>query len=201
MGIWLFSPDAPPGPVKADLIMIFPGGPERIATGFQLAKAGYAAKLAISNAGLKGLEANATHFGAPAAVTFVASSRSRSTFEDVFNTREIVRQHNVRSLLLVTSAWHIPRSYFLLRCFLAWTGVTVQVIPVEDLRAATGDWNAAVFQVKVAINEGIKCWGSSAELVWSLLTDRLLLDIPLVQKISTAIKQKVLFSDLQTSPE
>ena len=194
LGIVLFAPDASQAGAKADLIMVFPGTPDRIAAGFQLAQTGCASKLAVSGVGVKGLEAQAAQFGRPAGVEFVGSSKSRSTFEDVFNTRKIVRQHGVRSVLLVTSNWHVPRSSFLLKCFLLGSGVTVQVVPVDDPRTITGTKEARIRQTKLAFNEAVKCWGSTMEMAWSILTGTLLLDVPRCQEFSNFIKRKVLFA-------
>ena len=195
LGIALLAPEASPVGAKADLIMVFPGTPQRIAAGFQLAQAWAASKLAISGLGQKDLEAQAARFGNPAGVALVASPKSRSTFEDVFNTRAMVRQHGARSLLLVTSAWHMPRSSFLLQCFLFGSGVTVQVVPVEDPRINTGASEAWQLQAKLALNEAVKFWGSATETTWSILTGSLLRDVPGFHELSTSLKRKFLFAD------
>ena len=196
LGIVLSAPEAAPSCEKADLIMVFPGTPRRIAAGFQLARAGAASKLAISGVGLKGLEAQTARLGTPAGVALVASAKSRSTFEDVFNTRTLVREHGVRSLLLVTSAWHVPRSSFLLNCFLLGSGVTVRVVPVENPRINSGTNDARKLQAKLAFNEGVKCWGSTAEMTWAMLTGTLLGDVPGFHELSKFLKRKVLFTDI-----
>lgn len=194
LGIVILAPDASQAGSKADLIMVFPGTPDRIAAGFQLAQTGCASKLAISGVGVKGLEAQAAQFGRPAGVKFVGSSKSRSTFEDVVNARKIVRQHGVRSVLLVTSNWHVPRSSFLLKCFLLGSGVTVQVVPVDDPRTLTGTKDAQRLRTKLAVNEAVKCWGSTVEMTWSILTGTLLLDVPRCQELSNFIKRRMLFA-------
>lgn len=199
IGTFLLAPVPRPSSDKFDLIMVFPDTPERIAAGFKLAQDGYAPLFAISNAGLKSLEADARNYGRPTAVEFVTSPKSRSTFEDAFNTREIVRQHGVRSLQLVTSAWHMPRSYFLLKCLLSGTGVVVRTAPVEDPRTAPGGRQASILRAKLAVNETVKCWGSTLEMTWSLLTGRLLLDFPSCHKCSEFIKKKILFTDSKPS--
>lgn len=66
LGIALLAPEASPVGAKADLIMVFPGTPRRIAAGFELAQAGAASKLAISGLGQKDLEAQADRLGRPA---------------------------------------------------------------------------------------------------------------------------------------
>jgi len=195
LGIALLAPEASPVGAKADLIMVFPGTPHRIAAGFQLAQAGAASKLAISGLGQKSLEAQAARFGNPAGVALVASAKSRSTFEDVFNARALVRQHGIRSLLLVTSAWHVPRSSFLLKCFLLGSGVTVRVVPVEDPRINGGSSEAWKLQAKLAFNEGVQSWGSTAEMTWAMLTGSLLRDVPGFHELSKFLKQKILLEE------
>lgn len=196
LGIVLLAPEAAPCGEQADLIMVFPGTPHRIAAGFQLAQAGAASKLAISGLGQQDLEAQAARFGRPAGVALVVSAKSRSTFEDVFNTRALVRRHGARSLLLVTSAWHVPRSSFLLKCFLLGSGVTVRVVPVEDHRIKFGTSEARTRQAKLAFNEGVKCWGSTVEMTWAMLTGTFLRDVPYFHELSKLLKRKILFTDI-----
>lgn len=192
----LFVPDAAPSGSKADLIMVFPGAPNRVTTGFSLAQNGSAAKLAISGLGTQDLETLAVQFGKPAGIEYLRSAKSRSTFEDVFNTREIVRRNGIHSVLLVTSGWHAPRSYFLLKCFLLGSGVTIRVATVDDPHTPAGGKTARTLRTKLIINEAVKCWGSMAEMTWSLLTGTLLLDIPRFHEFSGYLKRKILFTDL-----
>lgn len=189
----LLAPKGAGDTPQADLIMVFPGTPERIAAGLQLASDGHAAKLAISGISEKDLSARAEHFELLGKVTLVGSAKSRSTFEDVFNTRAIVRREGVHSLLLVTSTWHIPRSVFLLKCFLLGSGVTVHVVAVEDPRFLVETREALRLQAKLAVSETVKCWGSTLEMTWSLITGSLLLDMPRCHEVSGFIKRRVLF--------
>lgn len=193
-GVAFLAPNDVGDNPNADLAMVFPGTPERISAGLHLARDGHVRVLAISGVGEKGLAAMAVRFGLPEGVTLAGSAKSRSTFEDVFNARAIVRQQGVHSLLLVTSSWHIPRSVFLLRCFLFGSGVTVQVVPVDDPRLVVETKRSLRLQAKFAVNEGVKCWGSTLEMTWSLLTGSLLLDIPRCREMSEFIKRWVLFS-------
>ncbi|MDD2540711.1 MAG: hypothetical protein PHH28_06665, partial [Desulfuromonadaceae bacterium] len=78
----------------------------------------------------------------------------------------------------VTSAWHVPRSSFLLKCFLLGSGVTVRVVPVEDPRINAVPSEAWKLRAKLAFNEGVKSWGSTAEITWSIFTGCLLRDVP-----------------------
>jgi len=192
LGIALLAPEASPVGAKADLIMVFPGTPHRIAAGIQLAQAGAASKLAISGLGQKDLEAQADRLGRPAGIALVASPKSRSTFEDAFNTRALVRQQGIRSLLLVTSTWHVPRSSFLLKCFLLGSGVTVRVVPVEDPRINAVPSEAWKLRAKLAFNEGVKSWGSTAEITWSIFTGCLLRDVPGFHELSKFLKRIIL---------
>lgn len=53
-------------------------------------------------------------FGVPAA-RLIRETESRDTFENAGNTQDLLRQNNLENCLLVTSAFHMPRSVGLFR--------------------------------------------------------------------------------------
>lgn len=70
--------------------------------------------------------------------------RSRNTHEDAVYSAEILRQRGLKRILLVTSAWHMPRSLALFQA----QGLDVTPAPTDftitqqDENAAPGDWRA-----------------------------------------------------------
>lgn len=183
-----------PSNTKADLIMVFPGTPERIEAGYRLAIEGRARLLAISGIGAKGFKTKESLLAGNTDVACIPTAKSRTTFEDAYNTRIVVQQHGVRSVLLVTSSWHMPRSFMLLRCLLIGTGVEILPVPVDEcVKFGENGRECTTFWLKMIANEMIKTWGSSMELAWEGMSGDLLMDRPGYRATSAFLKKKMLF--------
>jgi len=178
---------------QTDLIMVFPGTPDRITTGYRLAREGRARRLAISGVGERGLAARAHQLAGVADVACIATAKSRTTFEDAFNARAVVQQHKIRSVLLVTSSWHLLRSSLLLHGILLGTGVEIVAVSADEPGSTALSGARIGYLVKMAVNEAVKLWGSLAELGWEAMTGELLMDKPAYQKVSTFVKSELLF--------
>jgi uncharacterized SAM-binding protein YcdF (DUF218 family) len=97
----------------------FYDGVERILTGMQLVKDGYGQKLIIAGGSgdlydqtvseAKLLKAFAIDFGMPEEQILIDPS-SRNTHENAVNTKSLMEQHNISSIILVTTASHLPRA-------------------------------------------------------------------------------------------
>ncbi|WP_242340716.1 MULTISPECIES: YdcF family protein [unclassified Anaeromyxobacter] len=74
-------------------------------------------------------------WGVPAAA-IVIEPRSRNTRENAIESARLVAAHGFRSLLLVTSAAHVPRA---LGCFRA-VGLSPDVLPVDRRAGRGGSW-------------------------------------------------------------
>ena len=190
-GFFLFFQTSRTPPAQADLIMVFNGAPARIVAGFKLAQDGYAPNVAISGLGMPQIAAQARKYRLPGAARLIPSGKCRSTFEDVFRMRQIVEQHHIKSVLLVTSSHHLPRAYLLSRLFLVGTGVRLEPFAVSDERQ--GGKASVLLKGQLLMNEMVKFWGSSFEMAGYLISGRLLLDSPVYLKISQSFKKKVLF--------
>jgi uncharacterized SAM-binding protein YcdF (DUF218 family) len=62
--------------------------------------------------------------------------KSRNTYEDALYSAQILKEQGIRRILLVTSAWHMPRS---VRLFQA-QGLEVVPAPA-DFYVTDADWN------------------------------------------------------------
>lgn len=62
---------------------------------------------------------------------FFIEDRAETTFQNAALVAELIRKHDINSVVLVTSDYHMPRSYFLLRLHLIFRGVPVRLWPVE----------------------------------------------------------------------
>lgn len=175
---------------KADLIVVFPGDPERIAAGHTLAKAGYAPNLSVVNWSQAQFQKQMQRYGDLPAIQLITGGKSRSTFEDVYNAKQIISQHNYHSIVLVTSSYHLPRALFLLKTSLLGSGLKVDV---QHYPVAMREKLNSPKAIKLFCNEIIKLWGSTAEMVGCRITDSLLLDSPGFFKIRQFIKTRFLF--------
>ena len=96
---------------------------ERIITGIQLLKQGYARTLLISGGtgSLYDQEKKeapllrnfAIEFGVPESQILMESA-SRNTYENALQTRQIMQEHGISQVMLVTTAIHLPRA---MACF------------------------------------------------------------------------------------
>ena len=187
---------------KADLIVVFPGAHPgaqgRIKTGYQLAQKGYAPNLAISGAPRNCLEQYENKYKIPSHVHRIINGPSITTFQDALCTKEIIEKYGFRSVILVTSSYHMPRSYLLLYSLLIGTGVKVQtyLVSIDDdqsLRIASLSNKG-----KFIYNEMVKCWTSTGEMLFYKVTGGLFRAKPGIQSTIKSVKSWILF-DLNTS--
>ncbi len=176
----------------AELIVVFPGHRERIAAGCDLAAMRYGRKLmVISHTADTTSKSCSKHYQQDSSkvVKTISGGKSRSTFEDVYNTIAAIEKYKITSVILVTSAYHLPRSAFLLKMSLALKGhkVTVQLHPVAETSLNSK-------KLQLYYNEFAKLIGSTAEMTGYFLTGHLMLDSPKFRKARTFLKKHVLLS-------
>lgn len=123
---------------QTDAIVVWTGGTCRVATGLELLSSGISDKLFIS--GAKGdkapdlieknfhLELTKKKVDALIARTQVGSL-AQTTIGNAIETAHWVKENNIKTIRLVTSSMHIPRS--LLECERYLSNVTIIVHPVE----------------------------------------------------------------------
>jgi uncharacterized SAM-binding protein YcdF (DUF218 family) len=115
---------------------------DRIVRALELWRTGHARMLVISGGPMPGggseadeLRAALIRWGVvPEAI--LVEPRSRNTRENAIETARLAASANLHSLLIVTSAAHVPRA---MGCFRA-VGLTPDVLPVDRRGAAGGDW-------------------------------------------------------------
>lgn len=150
---------------KSDLIVVFAGVEERVKAGYDLARLGYAPYLVISPADTKKLKTYNEKNGLSKDVKHLVEDKARTTVENAVYTSRIILARQFDSVILVTSFWHMPRSYFLLRSLLAGSNVRVQTYVTEAgklnrsnlLKPAVVKWHIW--------NEMVKFWTSNVELL------------------------------------
>lgn len=171
----------------ADLVVVFPGDSRRIITGIDLVKYGLAPRFMVISTTAPHLQEILTKNGVLENITTLPGGESRSTFEDVYQTIQTIQDNQLRSVILVTSSYHLPRAMFLLRVSLGLSGqnVRIQGFSVKDEQ---GFYKNLVQYP----NEAIKLWGSIIEMTGQHVSGQLLLDAPILKKVQRVFKKTLL---------
>ena len=121
-----------PPPPEADGIVALTGGADRVSTALRLLRAHRAPRLLLSGIGggaeLPGLARRADVNPAPLAGEVTLGRQATSTRGNALETAEWVHRHDIRSLIVVTAFYHMPRALTELRRTLP--GVTLYPDPV-----------------------------------------------------------------------
>ncbi len=159
------GPTGPP-PGGADAIFVLTGGENRIAEGFRAWREGKGRDLFILGAGrdarLEQVLPGRPTLGPRERERVRLEGWSRNTFENAISAKSFVMMNGYRSVLLVTSDYHVPRA---LRAFLTVLppDVAVSVLPVRS----TGKWGAASPRtLRLFLVEGWKYWWYRVFLLW-----------------------------------
>lgn len=150
--------------VSRDVVVVFNGSVKRVAAGFQLANSGNGKRLLISPAKPENLENYRKQYGLVQNVSFIVEDKARSTFENAFHVAQIVRQRHIKDIVLVTEAYHMPRSYLLLKMTLFGSPAKVSFYKVPTA-GISGRKLPASLAAKLMYNEMVKMWGSLGEMM------------------------------------
>lgn len=173
----------------ADLITILPGEENRIKTGHSLVKRGLSQNLLILNQSPEDYKKIEEKYGVLDNIRFYVG-KSRSTFEDIYTIQKTSESNMFNSVILVTSPYHIPRSYFLLECLNLATHNKIRVNYFSVNLETTSSFPELL---QLYLTEILKLWGSCIELVIYLATDELLLDNPDIYLNIVHFKWKFLY--------
>jgi len=126
-------------PSHTDGIVAFTGGPERVETALRLLAEGHADRLLLSGIGggaeLTGLAHRAGVDPLPLAPRVTIDRTAATTKGNALATADWAHSNNVRSLLVVTAAYHMPRALTELARTLP--GVTLHPLPVAAHERST----------------------------------------------------------------
>lgn len=145
-----------------DAILIFAGSRDRIEKGYQIAKQGISKNFVISPANESKLDKYRENFKPAPSVNFIIEDKARTTFENALYCSRIVQSNKFRSVTLVSSIYHLPRSYFLMKLMLFGMGVDVLPVGVSD----NLDKKPIKVKVKYIYQEMVEFWGSLGEFVY-----------------------------------
>jgi len=154
----------------ADAIVIFSGSSVRFEAGHNLAKAGLAPRLIVSPADKHLLDQLRNKYNLPESVRYLIEDQARTTFENALFTQELALSKGLDNIILVTSFYHMPRAYFLLRLSLVGSGVKIQTFQVKT--GEKSGWQQIRDNKKLLFNEMVELWGSLFEALRYKLTGR-----------------------------
>jgi uncharacterized SAM-binding protein YcdF (DUF218 family) len=134
--LFLGSRDTGPPP-HVDAIVVLTGGPERVDVALRLLTTGTADRLLVSGAGEKTDVADLAHLSgmdpAPLEQQITVGHSARTTRGNALETASWARSEQVRTLLVVTTWFHMPRALVELRR--AMPAQTLLPYPVGQLHA------------------------------------------------------------------
>jgi len=155
-----------PGSRPADALFVLAGGESRIPEGFRAWKEGRGTHLFILGAGREATPERILPGGADLSPEersrIHIESWSENTLENAVSARLAANEVGLRSVILVTSDYHVPRAYFALRTMLPET-VSIRVMPVFPAGSLRSIWWRYPF---LYFTEGWKYWGYRILLRW-----------------------------------
>jgi uncharacterized SAM-binding protein YcdF (DUF218 family) len=150
---------------KADLITVFGGREGRTREAYKLVEQGYAENLMISPANIKQLQIFDRHYGTGIEFKKIIEKKARTTFENALYLKRTISNAGYKSLILVTSWDHIPRSFLLLKIMLFNSDVQIFPYTVTTGKLNRDNWYRYGIGWKMVCNEMIEVWGSLVELI------------------------------------
>jgi uncharacterized SAM-binding protein YcdF (DUF218 family) len=102
----------------------------------------------------------------PPGIKHIGEPLARTTLENAVYSQKIIERYKLTSILLVTSAYHLPRARACLKLCLIGAGADVRVYysPTGVERNLTGYLKTSK-GVKTLYNEMVRFWGSLGEWV------------------------------------
>ena len=179
---------------RADLIVVFEGEYHRVEPAYNLVDQAFAPNLLISPGTERKLEIYEKRFRPTQPYNRVMEEQSRTTLENAVHTGDLIKENRFESAILVTSWYHMPRSYLLLRATISGAGVKIQKHPVATGKLNRSNWYRHSLGWKMLYNEMVKLWGSLAELAHYRITGELTEQAPGKSQMAARLKQLLLFT-------
>ncbi len=151
-------------PVHADTIVVFGGSSSRIKYAFDLVKQdGAERKLIVSPASKHVLAIYKKRYSAPENVTYILEENAQTTFTNALYSSKLIRDHHLSSVLLVTSDYHMPRSFLLLKLLSVGADCRIDMAKLDTWGKLPAGQYGRIHWLKLAYNEMVKVWGSLIE--------------------------------------
>jgi uncharacterized SAM-binding protein YcdF (DUF218 family) len=170
-----------------DIHILFKGDESRVKAFYLLLDKHKADLFAIPGASDKALQYWDKKYDQPVSATpVIKETFTTSTFEDVLQADRIIRQNGFKTVLLVTSDYHMARAWSVLRVKTLGAGVKIHTAAVSE-KSSPGLYAKQVF------NESAKFWGSMAEYIYHGVTGRLMTDNERMNRYFEKLRKVILF--------
>ena len=134
----------------------------QIESGYELANQGLAPDIVLSPATETVRRQLDSKYTLKDTVAHIPEERATTTFENALYTFRIIEAHRYKSVILVTSDYHMPRNLALLQLFLAGKDIRVHI---HRVCAAANAVAAKTTLLKLVYNEMVEFWGSLFQYV------------------------------------
>jgi hypothetical protein len=163
--LWVLSrPLSIPPNLEADAIIVFNGSLNRVKTGYEIAQSLDTKYLVISPALKSQLAIFDEQYQLPPQVRHINEPLARTIFENAVYCQRIIERHELSSVVLVTSAYHMPRSNALMKLCLQGSTPEVRVYCSQTGRESTLIGYIKTSKgLKTLYNEMVRFWGSLVE--------------------------------------
>jgi uncharacterized SAM-binding protein YcdF (DUF218 family) len=154
----------------ADAVLVFAGGPNRIETGFKIVNEGYADSLIVSPATSEIIAEYNKRFNLRQTAITIIENNALSTFENALYTDKLVDAHDFRNVILVTSDYHMPRSFLIMR-LLTSPGVQIQRYSVYENNEFMSSRQRLIQKWRLLMFEMIQLYGTLVQAAIYPLTN------------------------------
>ena len=164
---WVLSrPVTVPPNLEADAIVVFHGSTSRVRAGYEIAQSLDARFLIISPALERERAIFDKRYQLPPGIKHIGEPLARTTLENAVYSQRIIERHELKSIVLVTSAYHMPRSLaFMTLCMLGDAAdAKIYCTPAGVERNLMGYFKTTK-GLKTLYNEMVRFWGSLGEWV------------------------------------
>ena len=170
--LWMFTrPVEIPPNLETEAIIVFGESTKRVAAGYELARSLTTRYLIISSAIEDRLDVFDQRYQLPPGVKHITEPLARTTLENAVHSQKIIQRHQLSSIVLVTSAYHMPRSWALLKLCLSGSEVTVPIYcALIGRESHVAGYFTTKKGLKTVYNEMVRFWGSLVE--WTVFKVR-----------------------------
>ena len=141
---------------QSDAIIIFRGTQKRIETGYDLANQGLATRIVLSPATDKQRQSCDRKYALKNTVVHIIEDQANTTFQNALYISRIIKDQQLKTVTLVTSDYHMPRSLAMLRLLLAGKDIRVQSYKVDGRNQAEDIFAYNVTLMKLIYNEMVE---------------------------------------------
>ena len=143
----------------ADAVIVFAGNLNRIETGYKIVNEGYADSLIVSPEVPENIAEYNKRFKLRQTTVTIIEDHATSTFENALYTGKLVEANNFRNVILVTSDYHMPRSYLIMR-LLTSPGVRIQRYSTYQINESESSWRRLIQKWRLLVFEMVQFYGT-----------------------------------------